>query len=273
MNKSVLLGTGILATALLTGCGGGSGNSGTSIAEYDLSAYEGRDVSTDTLAGTWVVAGKGAYTYNDAVDTESTDYAVKEYFVITGDSVSGYKKSSCDNEGILDVITINGSQMGVNDFTGTITENNRVVGVVSSSTTNDSYTENETANLTLIKISDVVTPFASLDVTTPLGSLTDQPISCFNQIKGNFTYNNYSTTFENFTFFDGATIEKYNGSEGFTALSHYLYGGNFTAFDTDVVGDSVTYSYTISSNELEILTFNASDNSDSVQGTLTVTVP
>lgn len=271
MKKSVLLGTGVLAAALLTGCGGSS-SGGSSVSEYDLSAYEGRNVAKSSLAGTWVLAGKGSYSYKDAVDTQSADYAVKEYFVITGDSELDYKKSNCDNEGVLDEITVDGSQMKVNDFTGTITENSRVVGVVSTSTNSDSYTQSETINVTLIKISDAVTSFASLSSTTPNGALTNHPISCFNQIKGNFSYNNYNTTFEEFTFFDGATIEKYNGSEGYTALTHYIYG-NKTEFDTDFVGDSVTYTHTSTSSQLETLTFNASDNSDSVQGTLTVTLP
>ena len=273
MKKSVLLGTGILATALLTGCGGsGGGASDSSVAEYDLSAYEDRTVSQSTLAGTWVIAGKGTYNYKDAVDTETTNYSVKEYFIITGDAASGYKKTSCQNEGYLDAITVNGSEMKVNDFTGTITENSRVVGEITSSTNNDSYTESETVNVTLIKIGDSTAPFGTLSGTTPRGALNALPISCFNQTKGTFKYNSYSTSFEEFSFFDGATIEKYSGTGGFTALSHYFYGTT-TMFDTDYDGHSVSFSHTVNSSLSETLTFNASTNADSVQGTLTITLP
>ena len=43
----------------LVGCGSGS-DSSFEVDEYSISAYEGRSVSTETLASTWVAVGTGS---------------------------------------------------------------------------------------------------------------------------------------------------------------------------------------------------------------------
>lgn len=275
MKKSGLLGTGILATALLTGCGGSSSGGGTSVSEYDLGAYEGRNVDTATLAGTWVAVGTGSNSSEGDGDSVSTSFAVKEFFIIKGDSPSNYKKSSCDTSADKTIESI-GTEIQVDNFVGEVENNTRVVGVKSTSVSSGGFTSSETINLILIKISDSTDSFADLDASGSIGGNSaeyrDVPVSCFNQVRGTYTVNGHSTTFEELTFLSGSEITRYHGSTGFTDFYENFTGFSLT-LDTDELGESVTYDLTVNSSQSEVLTFSASDNSNSVTGTLTITLP
>ena len=138
MKKTVLLGTGILATALLTGCGGSS-SGGSDIQKFsvaDLAPIEG----TDSIVGTWVGA-------TDYVETDSGTYTIEgsdtEYpytgaftgsrlviLQVVGNDESGYTTTDCNgfdrasvgynpSTAVVSVLGRDLQMTGFNQMTGT----------------------------------------------------------------------------------------------------------------------------------------------------------
>ena len=266
MKKSVLLGTGILATALLMGCGGSS-SGGSSVSEYDLSAYEGREVSTDTLAGTWVAVGTGRNEYIDS-ETQIDEYAVKEYFVITG-SGSTFSKARCDSASTRTLTLSEGVVTG-GDFTGTVTENKLIVGKeVSNFGSGNDYSGKENLALTMVKISDLVEPVVTVDVATTAGNI-EGTLSCFQQSNGNIAVNGSRVaTFKDFNAYPFKvrySVSSHHESTSLTSQDPSVY------LDTDL-NNTVSFELITDSSLSETLAISAYNNAVSLSGTVIVSLP
>lgn len=126
MKKSILLGTGILATVLLTGCGGsGAGVSSAGLSVKNLTPVAG----SDTIIGTWVGATDFVETSTGATYTGTRVVTVQ----ITDDGAGGYELISCksthEKDVELDVNTGEVTALGrdfvmtnFNEMTGTSTK-------------------------------------------------------------------------------------------------------------------------------------------------------
>ena len=150
--KSISL---ILSTILLIACG--SGSSGTNKPKpYSLDDYQGRVVSSESLAGTWVSVSTGqkilegfsAYAHYSEVS-----YSNKQYFVIT-ETDGGYSKASCNRWD--DSIIQNGHEISFSGMTGANIENKRFVFSGSNEIISNDITYSEYEEFEMVKISDSV---------------------------------------------------------------------------------------------------------------------
>ena len=258
------------ASAVLVGCGSGSDSAG-SVTEYDLSEYEGRSVSTDTLAGTWVAIGTGSdqFSHSEGVTTRNT--AVKEYFVIK-DTGNGYTKPRCDYETNYNVL-LEGDSIQVNDFVGTVTDNKTITGKIVDSYTEteggEDYAQESITNLTIVKISDSVSAIAKVTANVNVETV-EKDVFCYQQ----------SNTAARFKSLSAKALEietpvieltRWVGDEGYTALDSYAFS---VFLDTDD-GDNISFDVNTDSSLSETVTFTASSvtNTDSVTGSIVVQLP
>ncbi|MGK0443835.1 MAG: hypothetical protein ACJA1U_000763 [Bermanella sp.] len=264
-----------LCSAVLVGCGSGdsSGAEG-SFSEYSLSEYEGRSVNTETLAGTWVAVGTGVENF-PGVDGGRGDkrYAVKEYFVIS-QSEDGYTKSGCEQYSSND-ISLSDGVIEFEDFKGNVTDNKIISGSVfkedrGEAETADSYYSTETVSIQAIKISDNTDSFAQLAFNVGEGEET-LDLLCYQQSNGYIDYKNYDLSFVSVDTYPSQMFQ-YKGD----IPSAFLYvSKDFSdyEFDSDDAGNSIVFDINADSEFSEIVTFNASDNSDSITGTVSITLP
>jgi hypothetical protein len=267
MKKIIQSVAGASALLVLAACGGGSGGS-ASVTEYSLADYEGRTVSAETLAGTWVAVGTGTYSYTDEDATGIENIAVKEYFVIE-DTGSSLVKADCEGYG-SDTISVSGNEITYGDFSGTVVDNQSISGSISSSDEwSNGISEQTDIALSIVKISDATSPFGAIAVNTTTGPLSTE-LSCFQQYNSVASWNGES---------DGAaliieaypmTLTSWTGTYAYTSLestspSAYL--------DTDYEGESVTFDLTSDSSLTETVTFSASDSTLSLTGTIQVQLP
>ena len=103
MKKSVLLGTGILATALLTGCGGSSSGGSTphTLSTKDLTPVSG----SDTIIGTWIGSAEFVETGTDSSYVETYQGTRMAVLQITDNGTGGYELTDC--RGDTDAVTFN----------------------------------------------------------------------------------------------------------------------------------------------------------------------
>ena len=138
MKKQFLLGTGLLASALLVGCGGSSGGSGAENFSVDgLAAVEG----STSIAGIWVGATAYVETESGSFTNESGDtipytdtYTGSRMvtYMINGNDAEGYTFTDCDsNNPTVDyepstaTVTVDGRELQMSNFnqmSGTSTE-------------------------------------------------------------------------------------------------------------------------------------------------------
>ena len=164
----------ILSVTLLTACGGSSSDF-NKVDPYSLDDYRGRNVSSDSLAGTWVSVSEWQYfEYNREI---YRDYFVsKRYFLITG--VEGeYAMSSCDG-GFNDI--------RINDFSpynfSDETVDNQYYSTSESEEVNfDGHSYSNFRSFEMIKISDSADNFGSLELTGDYWSGTEIGVDCFRQ--------------------------------------------------------------------------------------------
>ena len=264
-----------LCSAVLVGCGSGNSSGGKgSFSEYSLSEYEGRSVNTETLAGTWVAVGTGVENFPGRDGGRGDKrYAVKEYFVIS-QAEDGYTKSSCEQYSSYD-ISLSDGVIEFEDFKGNVTDNKIISGTVSKEDrgvdeTAGPYYFTETANIQAIKISDNTDSFAQLAFNVGEGEET-LDLLCYQQSNGYIDYKNYDLSFVSVDTYPSQMFQ-YNGD----IPSAFLYvSKDFSdyEFDSDDAGNSIVFDINADSEFSEIVTFNASDNSDSITGTINVTLP
>lgn len=259
----------VLTSAVLVGCGGGAGSSNS---EYSLSDYEGRDVNLDSYAGTWVAVGSGSYlyTYDDFKDDESL--VIKEYFVVTGSSETGYKKSSCDGD-FTESVFVTGSAVRFGFFEGSITENGVISGVYLDDSSSTDEVDKTELNLTMIKISDSVERIGTVTANKGNGDITTRDITCYQQMKGKGVYGdseggNTSYTSE-YYYSNVASIFSYTDADKNIELDFYDAGIYLDTF----LGDDVSFNVVRRSNLSEEVGFSGSDESITVVGNIDIQLP
>ncbi len=240
----------ILSTVLLTACGGSSDSNG--VTPYSLSDYKGRNVSSDSLVGTWVsvstgqriLAGYSAYT-----EYIEVSYSKKQYFVVT-ETEAGYTKASCN--GGNELIEQNGEQVSFGDVTGIVTENKSLIFSKSSELSFKGVTYSEFQNFEMIKISDSVEKMGVVSLTGFPYDDHELDVGCFNQIK-EISLDTPNDPYALEGYFVGEqdvvssiSLQKYSGSISRTLIyPHDNYRGDFYYGSLNVNSES-SYSHEIS---------------------------
>ncbi len=175
-----------LCVSILTACGSGSSDIDT-VESFNLSPYEGRVVSSDSLVGTWVYVKKGTASVGSFVDGSSFDShqtsSYKEYFIIR-ETETGLKKSDCSSG--FSWIELDADKLYFEQgHAVTVTNNNAFSGlyeiddVYGNANTGYYITEHKTVQG--IKISNSVKPFGTVTNTTSGVTSITEDIYCFAQ--------------------------------------------------------------------------------------------
>ncbi|MFT5593386.1 MAG: hypothetical protein ACI8SR_001767 [Oceanicoccus sp.] len=254
----------VLTSAVLVGCGGSGSGSDVSVKEYSLFEYEGRTVSADTLAGTWVAVVSGTATGTYQGETETTTFSTQDFFIIKQTS-TGYEKASCESY-FDNRITLNDGSIEIpnEDFTGTVTNNSVITGKIE---------ENHGTNFTLvgdvsaIKISDATTSIATISANIN-GENQTQELSCFRKTNEVSKFKGSSIISDDI---ESSVLElsRVSGADNYTTLYSSQYGADW---DTDD-GESINFELNVDSNLSETVNFNGTDGLSSVTGTIVVQLP
>jgi hypothetical protein len=268
------------------GCGSGSDSSSHELKEYSLSDYEGRSVSTDTLAGTWVLIASGSFEQTFPDGTYAGTLIGKEFFVIRpiGDTAN-YEKSTCYGDGFLD-IPIDGSSVDLEFAQGTIQNNIMIQAskLIDVSSEDERFDEKQGELdgkylYTMVKISDSINSIGS--ATKNLANADEEALEvfCFNKTEVARLY-------------DGSVIEETSWSAAFDASSsssflfkeinnktleesknEILLNAGETFYEKD--DDTVSFSLDEENSFNISLSYNASNsiNADSVVGSVTINLP
>lgn len=257
-----------LVSAVLVGCGSDSDSLGAA-SEYNLSEYEGREVKTDTLEGTWVLAGTGHVEYKNGESSGASNSATKTYFVITEENdrfLMADCESSLAKEIILDDTNISIPSLR---FNGTVAGNKLISGKANLFIDDESEPRIE-SSVVMLKISDNSAPFAT--VTANVNSeMIKTSLSCYQQYNGVLKFEKLNATVKGINAYP-IKMESFKGDAASSNLSYSAEGKSALYFYTDE-GDSVNFEINVDSNLSETLNFNGSDGSNSVTGTVVVQLP
>ncbi len=216
----------ILSTALLIACGSSSSDSNKP-KPYSLDDYQGRTVSSDSLAGTWVsVSERRDLLSGDNEEFEEIYDVNKEYFVING-SGNEYLKTSCtdNNESIIEM---NGDEITVNGNTGSIVNNQYLFTSQEEEPSYSGYEHVTTSSFEMIKISDSTEPFGLLELTGDFWGGIESSVGCFRQ--GHFYI-------ENFMYDSYVNKENYSiGLEYASVIKLEQYSGGWADIAIDILG-------------------------------------
>lgn len=263
----------LMSSTVLVGCGSGSDSESLgSASEYNLSDYEGRSVSSDTLAGTWVAVSSGYSELTHSQGTTKTNLSGKEYFVITKEG-NDYHKASCGYD-TTNKITLDGGSLEVKaeKFVGTVTDNKTITGKIEFDINDieDNETGSVLQNIEIVKISDEIGSLAM--VTVNVNSVNDETaISCYQKSNSTFTFGSLSGKSEEIKT-PLVDINRLNGGGDDSELSYT----NWPSVDLDFEsykGHSVSFDVNVDSSLSETVNFTASNGSDSVTGTIVVQLP
>ncbi|MEH6347691.1 MAG: hypothetical protein V7785_21525 [Bermanella sp.] len=187
--KSISL---ILSTVLLIACGGSSSDSNKP-KPYSLDGYQGRNVNSDSLAGTWVSVSEQRDLLSGDNEAFEEYYDInKEYFVIDGSGNEFLKTSCTDNNG--SIIEMNGDEITVNGNTGLIVNNQYLFTSQEEKPLYSGYDHVTTSSFEMIKISDSTEPFGLLELTGDFWDGLERSVDCFRQgyfYRENFMYDSY----------------------------------------------------------------------------------
>lgn len=261
-----------LCTAILVGCGSGSSSS-PKVNEYSLSEYEGRAVSTDSLAGTWVAVGTGYFEYNYSDGTsERTDFAIKEYFIIS-ESGDAYEKQECN--GGNEVLTLVGDEVNTENFVGVSTDKKLITGKLYE---ND-FDDVTSADLTMIKISDSVNSIGSASVNVAGSGIDSVSVGCFQQSNGVGTYEEeVYGSFKNYTVgvfnsYNQIFYERQFGEYAYQDLE--VYTQSTDAGFGSYTGDTIVFDVNEDNTLTSAISFSAvsSGSEGSLTGTISINLP
>ena len=255
----------VLSAALLSACGGSS-KSKQSVAEFSLTPYEGRTVSSDSIVGTWVSVSEGEETYVDDEFTGNYDVAAKEYFTIR-DSGFGYVKDSCES-GFNTVSQING-RIEFGGISGTLINNQKI----SATSIEEGSGYTRSYSYEMVKISDSTQAFGVVNITEAGNGVITENVSCFQQSSALESYSDSNDTYKlegylvrtvDYSMID---LQKWSGTYGYT----YIYSdGSF--FDTDY-GDTVDFRVSSNSSTAHNISYNGSNNTEDISGTIQIQLP
>lgn len=125
MKKSILLGTGILATTLLVGCGGSGGGAGVSgFSTSDLTPVAG----SDTIIGTWVGTTDYVETGTYGTSTETYTGSRLVIFQIKSDGTGDYSLKDCNNNTAAVTLDVQTGAVTTLERNFVMTDFNRMTG-------------------------------------------------------------------------------------------------------------------------------------------------
>ncbi len=275
----------VLSAALLSACGSSSSDdeqdpSGPtpneeSFEKFDLSVYEARAISAESLAGTWVYMNLTAYSFSHPSGAAGSQLSTaKSYFVVRETSAGGYEESGC--ESYFSPLTINGDEIKTHcEMVGTITDNQKIVGTVAS----------EGIAFEMIKISDSVEPIGTVEYTIAGEGSVSKNVYSFFQESGatvmtsddpSFISVNLKAGFENYE--DGPFKVYQDSDESVTELTLRVanldfYLGSEYFYKGAVGTDTASYSMDAESTYSNTITFNGSNDSQDVSGTIQIQLP
>ncbi len=272
----------VLSAAFLSACGSSSSDdeqdpSGPtpneeSFEKFDLSAYEARTISAETLAGTWVKVSSVEWAEGNSDGIPPQNSQIKEYSVIRAVG-TGYEKSI--SEGFFGTVTVDGNDVAFEyGGIGTIIDNNHISGTREK--TNEVYE--------MVKISDAVTPFGMANYNFNGEEITKN-IFCLYQEKTDYLTdtgsdfdNDHKYTLE-IGFEDGLSgddfIGVYTWNETEPDLNNYYQlklNVEETKFQT-YQGDTASFTMDVEASFSNTMTFSGADGADSVSGTIQIQLP
>ncbi len=268
-----------LSVSLLTACGGSSSSSSDSVQEYDLSTYEGRSVSTETLVGTWVMVATGTQLSTFSDITMSSSSATKEYFVVRETESGGFESSDCDSG--FSTLVIEGNIMTLNGGTATITDNQKVSGSLEINFVSEGelegYNITRTATFQSVKISDEVESIGSVSKAIAGEETVTKDIFCFAQnnsvitvsgedVSGNAKGTDFEIGLESASD-DDFTFDKWSGTSSGVEIEI-----SSNSFRTDE-GNDAAFTVDSESDTSIMITYNGSNNSGDVSGTVQIQLP
>jgi len=263
----------ILSAVLLTACGGSS-KSKQSVTEFSLDSYEGRTVNSDSMAGTWVSVSEGEVDIaSDDLDLTGT-FVTKEYFVILETDNSTYQKASCHSD-FHDVDPEEDDRFSFEGIMGTFTNNKTFIGNRDYETITNEFSYIISESFQMVKISDSTESIGLVENTiSGLGTSTFS-INCFfqNSQKLEVTSGPEAGHYAEAYFDIGADRNLGLGFGETVGIDTVKYMYNEDAEFNSGEGDSVGYSIDGETTLTQELTYNASNDSQDVSGTIQIQLP
>jgi len=275
----------LLSAALLSACGSSSSDDGPnpsgptpneeSFEKFDLSAYEAKTISADTLAGTWVYMATGEYSGSSGgIQKEKTSNS-KWYFVVRtadlGDGDTNCKLTFRD-------MWIDGNNVPFPcEFSEEMTDGEKIVGT----------SDGDINSFRMIKISDSEEPIGTVNYTIAGEEPAIKDVYEFYQgegetlVKSGHAAGNHKGLEFRVELDDGSSITIWDNKgvdiEGHDGLTMRAAGSLFyMGHDLDEEGtgtDTVSYSMDAESIYGNTISSNGSNDTLDVSGTIQIQLP
>ena len=275
----------VLSAALLSACGSSSSDdeqdpSGPtpneeSFEKFDLSVYEARTISAETLAGTWVYVATGEYSFSSGGIQQEDTSKSKWYFVVRtadlGDGDTNCKLTFRD-------MWINGNAVDFPcGFSEEMTDGEKIVGTY----------DGDINSFRMIKISDSEEPIGTVNYTIAGEEPAIKDVYEFYQgegetlVKSGHAAGNHKGLEFRVELDDGSSITIWDNKgvdiEGHDGLTMRAAGSLFyMGHDLDEEGtgtDTVSYSMDAESTFANTMSANGSNDTLDVSGTIQIQLP
>ncbi len=270
----------ILIAVLSLACDGSSSNSGK-IEPYSLGDYRGRNVSSDSLVGTWVSVGKGEINYSSDILDAYEKYSSKEYFVIRSLDGSSYQKASCHSY-FYDIQIEEGGVTSLEGIEGTFTNNKSFLGERKTDyqlegTPIGDYSEFGHERFQMVKISDDVKSIGRVDTTISGDRFISDDAYCFTQISRRIIYENreidgiyYEVDYV--VGVDGeyqVSMSEWEQNTVDAVVNMFVQGQDFSSVNSSDTDFTINYESSFSHS----ITFSASDMGREISGDIEIELP
>ncbi len=275
--KSIFL---MLSAALLTACGSSSSDS-KGVEPYSLDDYQGRAVSSSSLAGTWVSVSSGEVNYSSDFGDVYEEFSSKAYFIIRATNSSSYQKASCFS-GFYDIEFEEGDEYSFEGIKGTFTNNNsfsgdRRVEFQSVNGPDGPYSESSYEKFQMIKISDEVESIGAVSTIIAEEEVIMDEAICFQQTRRRMHFiNSEIDGIHNEAGFvvgvDGGyqlSMWEWDGDTADSAKTMFVQGQDFSSTDSNDTDFTLNYE----SNSSHNITFSASDKIREIRGDVEIQLP
>ncbi len=270
----------MLNAALLTACGSSSSDS-KGVEPYSLDDYQGRAVSSSTLAGTWVSVSSGEVNYSGDFGDVYEEFSSKAYFIIRATHRPSYKKASCFS-GFYDIEQEEGDEFSFEGIKGTFTNNNsfsgdRQVEFQSEDSPAEHYSESSYERFQMIKISDGVEAIGAVSTTIAEDEVIMDEAICFQQTRRRMHFiNSEIDGIHNEAGFvvgvdDGYQLSmwEWDGNTADLAKTMFVQGQDFSSTD----GNDTDFTVNYESNSSHNITFSTSDKFREIRGDVKIQLP
>ena len=275
--KSISL---ILSTTLLIACGSSSSDSNKP-KPYSLDDYQGRTVSSDSLAGTWVSVGTGEINYSSDFGDAYEEYSSKEYFVIRSVRASLYQKASCFSH-FYDIEIEGDSEFSFEGIKGSFTNNNSFSGerktdVQLDDTPDGSYSESSNEQFIMVKISDDVESIGWVATTIDGDRFILDDAYCFIQIsrRMNIINSEIDGIYSEISYTVGVdgeyniSMSEWEPKTVDAVVNMFVQGQDFTSQDSSDTDFTINYESSFSHG----ITFSASGMGRDIGGDIEIELP